>query len=589
MYYEEDLEEELIQEISDDDIIWEEELIDVYIENGEEFALDDLINDFYIFCCYMFYRAGFAKPTKIQKMIIDFIAKPSKRDKLIQAPRGAGKSYISQLKVLWDMLRDNDEHILVRSASSKRSRNYTTFLLNLIKTTPLLQHLSPRNNQRKSTELFDVNGAKPSDSPSVLSAGISGTVTGLRASRCILDDVEVVKNSTTPETRETLNNQINENFNLLTESNGVSGEVLVLGTFQTSDSVYVPMVRSGAYDCLIIPAEYPPLDAWYLEMVSEDIMEVSKNNPEMIGRAIDERLDDDFLSKRKLRAGRSNYELHYMLNPNLQDELKYPLKLRDLIVMDIDPIDNPIRIIYSSEEKVRDLKHKGFNSDYFVKPAWTSPERVGFDFTILAIDPSGRGTDETGYVVMSLMGGKIFVRDFGGLQGGYEDSTFDTLIAIAKKYTVNAVIVESNFGDGAYAKMMGNKLIDNHNCVLEEVRASGQKEARIIDALEPLMNQHRIIVDRQALEKDNDAKAVYSLTYQMTHLTKLRNCLQHDDRIDVWELGATYLIEYLNGEHKAFDRHNEDQQKKIDALFEDGLFPHLQQRRISNSWNNNKW
>ena len=582
---EESFEEEVIEEIPDDEIIWEEELVDVYIENGEEFFLDDLINDFYTFCRYMFFKAGFKEPTKIQKMIIDFIAKPSTKDKLIQAPRGAGKSYISQLKVLWDMLRDNDEHILVRSASSKRSRNYTTFLLNLIKTTPILQHLSPRNNQRKSTELFDVNGAKPSDSPSVLSAGISGTVTGLRASKCILDDVEVVKNSTTPETRETLNNQINENFNLLTESNGVSGEVLVLGTFQTSDSVYVPMVRSGAYECLIIPAEYPPLDEWYIEMVSKEIMDISRDNPAMIGRAIDERLNDDFLAKRKLRAGKSNYELHYMLNPNLQDELKYPLKLRDLMVMDIDPIDNPIRTIYSSQERIRNLKHRGFASDYFVQPSWTSDERNPFEFTILAIDPSGRGQDETGYVVYSLMAGKLWIRDFGGVTGGYSDDALDTLVGIAMKYKVNATIGESNFGDGAYIKMLETKLKNVYNCEVIEVRASAQKEARIIETLEPLMNQHRIIVDRKALEKDFDKKQAYSLTYQMTHLTKQKGCLQHDDIIDVLELGANYLVEYMaQDDKKAFDKHEEDRQRKIDELFENGLFPELSQNSYKKSW-----
>lgn len=82
--------EELILEISDDDIVWQEELQDVYIEKDEEYLFDDLVNDFYIFCCYMFARLGFGKPTTIQKMIIEFISSPSKKDKLIQAPRGAG-------------------------------------------------------------------------------------------------------------------------------------------------------------------------------------------------------------------------------------------------------------------------------------------------------------------------------------------------------------------------------------------------------------------------------------------------------------------------------------------------------------------
>ena len=495
------------------------------------------------------------------------------------------------MKDLWDILRNNDEHILVRSASSKRSRNYTTYLLNLIKTTPLLQHLSPRSNQRKSSELFDVNGANPSDSPTLLSAGISGTVTGLRATKAKIDDVEVVKNSTTPETRETLMTQVNENYNLLAESNGISGEVLVLGTFMGTDSIYVSMIRSGSFDCLIIPAEYPPLTEWYLEFVHEDILKVSRENPDMIGRAIDERLNDDFLAKRKLRAGKSNYELHYMLNPNLQDELKYPLKLKDLIVYDIDPIDNPIRFIYSSQDRDKGLKHRGFTSDYLVNPAWLSEERSKFQFTILAIDPSGKGEDETGYCVVSLMGGKIFIRDFGGVKGGYEDEALDNLVGLAMKYKANKIVGESNFGGGMYMRMLEKKLLEaEYNCETEDVRASKQKELRVIDTLEPLMNQHRIIIDRSALIKDFEKSSAYSFTYQLTHITKTKNSLQHDDIIDAVELAVSSMNDYVAvGEQTTIQQHQDDKAKEIIRIMKEGLFPELARGLNHNSNYGNKY
>ena len=483
--------------------------------------------------------------------------------------------------------------MLVRSASDKRARNYTTYLLNLIKTTPLLQHLTPRSNQRKSTELFDVYGAKPSDSPTVLSSSIGTTVTGLRATLAVLDDVEVIKNSSSPTTRETLTTQILENFNLLAETTNecgdkITGDVLVLGTFQSSDSVYVPMIRSGAYDTLIIPAEYPPLDDWYVEFVHPDILNVSRNNPEMIGRAIDERLDDDFLAKRRMLS-RSNYELHYMLNPNLTDQLKYPLKLKDLMVYDIDAVDNPIRFIYSSEEKVRGIKHRGFTSDYLTAPAWTSEERAEFQYTILAVDVSGKGTDETGYCVVSLMGGKIFIRDLGGITGGYDDESLDTLVAIGMKYKVNQVTVESNFGGGSITEMIRRRCMNaNYNCLIEDKRNNLQKEMRIIDTLEPLLNQHRIIIDRACLEKDFDKQQAYSFTYQLTHITKTRNCLQHDDILDATELAVSSMTDYLaRGEEMSIERHQEDKAKKIADMFRNGLFPHLVQSVSTNNYGTN--
>jgi len=570
-------EEETLLEIDDSEIEWEEELVDVYVENGEEFAFDDLVNDFNVFANYMFKRMGFDKPTFVQSKMIDFLYTPANKDKdkMIQGMRGIGKSMLSQLYVLWRLLRNNDEHILVRSGSAKRARNYTTFLLNLIKTTPILQHLSPRGNQRKSSELFDVNGAKPSDSPSVLSAGIGANVTGLRATIEILDDVEVASNSGTPDTRETLKEQINENYNLLVESDEISGEVIVLGTFQSSESVYVPMIQSGAYDVFIVPSQYPELNAWYKDKLAQFVIDAIEENPDIIGQAIDTRFTMKVLEQRKLRIGKSSYELHYMLNPMLQDDLKYPLKLKDLIVYDIDPIDNPIRFIYSSEEKLRGLKHRGFPNDYYVSPAWTSEERAEFDFTVLAIDPSGRGSDETGYVVISYMGGKQFYRDFGGLKGGYDDETFSTLVALAMKYGINAAVVESNFGDGAYTKMLEAKFdASDIRCDIEEVRAVGQKEKRIIDTLEPLMNQHRIIVDRSALERDFDKKGKYSLSYQLTHVCDEKDALQHDDIVDVCELGSKFLIDYMaRNETFALKRHSDDRAKEIERLVNEGFFP----------------
>lgn len=587
MNYEYDEDKDELQEIDNSQVDWEEVIVDIYTVGGKEFIFDDLVEDFNVFYEYMFLRLGFGIPTEAQKAMASYLNAPNEKDKMIMALRGLAKSLTTQLYVLWRLLRDNNEKILVRSASSKRSRNFTTFLLNLMKTTPLLQHLVPRSDQRKSSELFDVNGAEPSDSPNVFSAGIGSTVTGMRATLIISDDIEVMSNSGTPETRETLLNQFGESINLLVESDVITGETVVLGTPQSADSIYTGLMKTGAFDVFMIPAEYVEIDEWYGDKLAPYLLERIKEDPSIIGTAVDSRFNEKVLAKRKLRVGKSAYSLQYLMNPNLQDELKYPLKLKDLIVYDIDSEDNPIRFIYSSEEKIRekDLRHRGFPSDFYTKPSWLSPERAGFDFTILAVDPSGRGSDETGYIVVSLMGGKIFVRDFGGLKGGYEDEALETLCGVAKKYNVNKVLVESNFGDGAYLRMLETKLILIHNCETEDVRAVGQKEVRIIDTLEPLMNQHRIVVDRGALEKDWDKPTQYSLTYQLTHLTRDRNCLPHDDIIDTWELGIRGMVEYMNrGDMTAMQRAEDNRQKRVLDIARNGLFPELAQQSHSGNY-----
>ena len=41
-----------------------------------------------------------------------------------------------------------------------------------------------------------------------------------------------------------------------------------------------------------------------------------------------------------------------------------------------------------------------------------------------------------------------------------------------------------------------------HSVTMSEVRHNTQKERRIIDVLEPAMNQHRLVMDKKVIQKD---------------------------------------------------------------------------------------
>lgn len=43
--------------------------------------------------------------------------------------------------------------------------------------------------------------------------------------------------------------------------------------------------------------------------------------------------------------------------------------------------------------------------------------------------------------------------EVGGLLGGYSDVVLNKLATIAKKYKVQEVVIEGNFGDGMYTKL----------------------------------------------------------------------------------------------------------------------------------------
>ena len=89
---------------------------------------------------------------------------------------------------------------------------------------------------------------------------------------------------------------------------------------------------------------------------------------------------------------------------------------------------------------------------------------------------------------------------------------------------------------------------------VEEVRANVRKEDRIIDTLEPVLNQHRLIVDRGVVEWDyssnKDAppedRLLYMLFYQMSRMCREKGAVKHDDRLDCLAQGVKYFTEAMS-------------------------------------------
>lgn len=201
--------------------------------------------------------------------------------------------------------------------------------------------------------------------------------------------------------------------------------------------------------------------------------------------------------------------------------------------------------------------------------------RRPYEGSILAIDPSGRGNDELAYCVLKQLHGKLFLLEAGGLKGGYEDKNLKLLCERAKFHKVNRVLYESNFGDGMFGKILTPILASIYPCTIEEVKNHIQKEKRIIDTLEPVMNAHRLVVDEKVIledlkQVDNDQN--YSLFYQMTRITKERGALKHDDRLDVLAMGVQYFINSMaRDEVKAIDQHNQEMLDKELKVFMEHL------------------
>lgn len=109
--------------------------------------------------------------------------------------------------------------------------------------------------------------------------------------------------------------------------------------------------------------------------------------------------------------------------------------------------------------------------------------------------------------------------------------------------------------DGMFLKLLQPYLTKIYPVRVEEVRQHTQKETRIIDTLEPVMNQHRLIVDPMVIQEDYDTamrnypadKARdYMVMYQLSRITKDKGSLKHDDRLDSLAIAVKYFTDKMN-------------------------------------------
>jgi len=557
--------------------------------------IDPDLVDFRNFLYLVWKHLQLPDPTKVQYDIAHYLQHGPRR-RIVEAFRGVGKSWITAAFVIHQLYLDPQKKVEVVSASKNLADNFSTFCLQLINSMEILEHLKPRDDQRNSKIQFDVGPARDSKDPSVKSVGITGQLTGTRADLIVADDVEAPGNSLTQGGREKLAEAVKE-FDAILKPDG---DIIYLGTPQTEMSLY-NVLKTRDYHPRIWPARYPNENELvaYGSVLSPLIRDAVESNPRLTGRSVEpSRFTDLDLLQRETSYGRSGFALQFMLDTSLSDALRYPLKLSDLVVMDVDAAVAPERIVWASNRDLEwsDLPNVGFNGDRYYRPFATTGQWVDYQGTVMFIDPAGRGKDETGYAVVSMMGGYLFLKASGGLSGGYTPANLEFLANTAKAHKVTWLRIESNFGDGMFLSLLQPVLTKIHPVTCDEVRSNRQKELRIIDTLEPVMNSHRLIVDRKVIQRDfestqgllnesSESRLGYQLFYQMSRVTKEKGALGHDDRLDALAGAVAYWTEQMSV----------DQQRQIDARKEDMLDATLKdfinnvfgnKQTTSNSWIN---
>jgi hypothetical protein len=254
--------------------------------------------------------------------------------------------------------------------------------------------------------------------------------------------------------------------------------------------------------------------------------------------------------------------------------------MADLVVTSVNPTTAPDNVVWCSDPAnvIKDAPTVGLPGDYFYSPMQLQGEWGPYDETICSVDPSGRGTDETAAAFISQRNGFLYLHEMRAFRDGYSDDTLLNILRGCRKYKVTKLVVETNFGDGIVSELFKKHIQQTQqNIDIEEIRANVRKEDRIIDALEPVLNQHRLVIDRSVIDwdyasnKDSapESRLLYMLFYQMSRMCREKGAVKHDDRLDTLAQGVKYFTDAMS--INAHDQIKLRKREEWDSILDDFL------------------
>ncbi len=487
---------------------------------------NEMVEDFrnHLWACFKY--LGLGEPTGAQYAMAEAL-QTGPKDMQLQAGRGFGKSVITACLASWFLLRDPNATIMVVSATGNKAAEFISMTRRILDLVPYCEHLRPGDHTTDNAFAFNVEArTKVGQDKSCFARGINSQITGSHAEFVIGDDVEIEGNCETAASRTKLLNKVSE----FEQIRNVGGRVIFLGTPQIQESIY-NQLKEG-YPVTKFPAVMP--DKTILSEVENVNEWILSSGLEPGDPTQPERFPMDVLLERKAKIGPRLFSLHYKLDTSLADEAKYPLKLADLVVLDLSPEVCPEKIVWASSTPNKLVTSFGLAGDMIYEPMWISPKFSQYLQTAMFIDPSGRGKDETSVCLASTANGYVFIHELIGIEGGYNDAVLRKIAKLAFQYNINLIRVESNFGDAMFCQLLRPIVAETCGQVaIEDYRVTGSKENRIINILEPVMSQHRLCFNTRAI-KDKETQ------YQITRLHAARGSLAHDDRVDVLAAAVKY-------------------------------------------------
>lgn len=436
---------------------------------------------------------------------------------VFRAHRGFSKSTLLAIYNAWRYYTDPTYRILHQSEADPTAYKTSRDTQTVLKNHPLTRGMFRGGGVRE----WWVEGSIDPRNANMSAIGILSNVTSARADECQNDDVEVPRNIQTPEAREKLRARLDEQTHILVPG----GRTLYVGTPHTHDSLYDEQEAMGA-DCLTIRMfehehriENATRAAYELPFVPEfvfyGIFKMAKLLQEgrdyklqgrrlvfaaapgglvdcYAGVAWPERFDGAELLKRRRKTRTINaWDSQYQLHSKPVHETR--LDPRRLKVYNVEPrfvVQNRVLTCWLGEVQIVGMTLR-----------WDpSSGKAHTDKSAVVLDLQDRAGRHYWHRVTALEG-EIAVTDKTGKK--ITEGQVLQLVELIRAFKVPRTTIETN-GIGKYAPAFLKMALKQQgvSCGVKEIDAVANKEKRILEALEPLIQAGMLWVHQSVVEGD---------------------------------------------------------------------------------------
>lgn len=423
--------------------------------------------------------------------------------------RGFGKSTLLAIYNAHRYYCDPTYRILHQGADDQMAYKTSRDTQMVLRSHPWTKDMLPA--RPGPVEQWWVAGSNDARNASMFAKGITSTTTSSRADECQNDDVEVPKNIQNPEAREKMRARLGEQVHIMVPG----ARQLFIGTPHTHDSLYDEMQRLGA-DCLTIRMfehehriEKATLTTYHLPFVPEFAFTGIGANAKLLKEGADYKLDgkavtfsqatgvlidfyagsawpgrfdqEEMLKRRRKTRTINEWDSQYQLHSKPIGEVR--LDPASIVAYDCEP-----RFLTANKHLTMWL---GNVQIVGCSLRWDpSSGKVNSDVSAAVLDLQDAAGRHYWHRVAALTGEIAKTNDRGDkITGGQVWQ----LVDLIEKFKVSRCTIETN-GIGGYAPAYLKQCLKQRrvHCGVAEVQATQNKNVRILEALEPLLQSQML-------------------------------------------------------------------------------------------------